>query len=251
MAATAGHGSRLGSRRRDRGNAGTGALPVSMPGDGVSRHDRVPRSTLLPGGDDLLQVRAALIASAATPWRHDRDAEDETRKLAISDADRIAFVRDAGDGVEAAGLFLWSKNGGNEVTNIVPRETASLGESGYNTVLRDFMARVVEPAAAWADFRIAVNTPEQTLDDCCRTLPHRRYVVLRDGEQGDGLHPSARSRTLATFLIAVHGAGPPLAIDLSKRRLVEDGWTEDGAQELTGEYEFGLALLGAYDRERT
>lgn len=208
--------------------------------------------TLLPGGDDLLKVRAALIASAAAPWRHDRDAEDETRKLAVSDVDRIVFVRDAGDGVEAAGLFLWSKNGSYEVTNIVPRETASLGESGYNTVLRDFIARVVEPAAAQADFRIAVTTPEQTLDDW---LPDaaasalRRFSATANKATGS-THPSDRERW-QTFLIAVHGAGPPLATALLKRWLVEDGWTEDAAQELTSEYEFGLALLGAYDRDRT
>lgn len=207
--------------------------------------------TLHPG-DDLPRVRTALIASAAAPWRHDQDAEDEMRKLAGRDADTIVFARDAGEDVEAAGLFLRSRSGNYEVTNIVPRETASLGESGYNTVLRDFIARVVEPAAAQADFRIAVTTPEQTVDDW---LPDaaasalRRFSATANKATGSA-HPSDRERWQA-FLIAVHGTETHLTTDLLKRWLAEDGWTEDGALELAIEYEFGLALLNAYDRDRT
>lgn len=201
--------------------------------------------------DDLPRVRAALIASAAVPWGHDQDAEDKMRELAGSDADRIVFVRRAGDGVEAAGLFLWSKDGGYEVTNIVPRETGSLGESGYNTVLRDFIARVVKPASAQADFRIAATTPDQTVDDW---LPDAAASALRlfsatANKATGSSHPSDQARWHA-FLIAAHGAASAFGTDLLKRWLVEDGWTEDGALELAIEYEFGLALLDTYDRYR-
>lgn len=203
---------------------------------------------LRPGLQARPEIRAALIASAEPPWRHEPKKEGEIVSLAGNGEDVIVFVRQAGDGVAAAGLFLWAKAGGYEVTNIVPLEMGSLDEAGYNGVLGDFMAKVVRPASRRSDFRIEAGAAEQTIDDW---LPQpaaaslRRFSAMANRTTGTA-HPSDRGRWQA-FLIAVHGARVSLAPDLLERWLVDDGWTEDRAGRLAIEYESGLALLAAYD----
>lgn len=203
---------------------------------------------LRPGTQARGEIRAALLASTELPWRHDTAKEGEIVRLAGEGEDIIVFVRTPGDGIAAASLFLWAKGGDYEVTNIVPLETSNLGEGGYNAVLSDFVAKVARPAAGRSDFRIETTAAEQTINDW---LPNTAAVALRRfsataNKATGSSHPSDRKRWYA-FLIAANGAGPTLTPEILERWLVEDGWTEDGAERLAMEYEFGLALLVAYD----
>lgn len=205
--------------------------------------------TLRAGAGASPGIRAALLDTAVSPWRHEPEMEREAKGMASADEDILVFARDADRDVKAASLFLWSNAGGYEVTNIVPRNGDGLGERGYNAVLSDFVERVVRPASARAGFRIEATAAEQTLEDW---LPDaaasalRRFSATANRATGSS-HPSDQARW-HTFLIAAHGAAPALGTDLLRRWLIEDGWTEDRARELAVEYEFGLALLDARER---
>ncbi|WP_375274982.1 hypothetical protein [Methylorubrum thiocyanatum] len=198
-------------------------------------------------------LRQALIDNAIAPWRHAEDEEEDLAAHAGGEADVVVFQRDAGDELHAAGLVLWSRSGGYEVTNIVPREVRELGHAGYNALLQDFIDRVATPAAKQAGFSIETTSPQQSLSDW---LPPaavdalRRFSATANKATGSS-HPLDRTRWFA-FLLSVHGATPPLDADRLARWLVEvEGWSDDKAHDLVVEYEFGLALLDEYDRNRS
>mgnify|MGYP001009860798 FL=1 len=199
--------------------------------------------------DRRLQVRESLVTTAAAPWTHAKDKEHLVH-VRSPDEDVIAFERTAGDGIDAAGLVLWSRDNGYEVVNIVPLEASELGPIRYNRVLQDFLAKVAVPAASVAGFVVKPGPAAQGLgdwlsEDAAAAL--RRFSATANKSTGSS-HPSDQRRWFS-FLIAVHNK--PGSLDTSRliRWLCEvEGWSSDKAHELAIEYEFGLALLDEYDR---
>lgn len=197
---------------------------------------------------DRAALRYALLARAVPPWQHDQSKEDDIAAHAGGDVDVIVFEREAGDGLPAAGLVLWSRPDGYEVTNIVPREVQELGYHGYNAILQDFIARLAEPAARHVGFSLETTAAEQTLDDwlsreAAEAL--RRFSALANKATGSS-HPSDRKRWF-DFLLQVHAGGQRLNTEQLARWLVEvEGWSDDKAHDLVVQYEFGLELLDEY-----
>lgn len=199
--------------------------------------------------DRRSKAREALISSAAPPWAHAKDREHLVH-VHSPDEDIIAFERAAGDGIDAAGLVLWSRDDGYEVVNIVPLEASELGPVRYNRVLQDFLVKVAVPAASVAGFVVEPGPAAQGLgdwlsEDAAAAL--RRFSVTANKSTGSS-HPSDQRRWFS-FLIAVHNK--PGSLDTSRliRWLCEvEGWSSDKAHDLAIEYEFGLALLDEYDR---
>jgi hypothetical protein len=198
--------------------------------------------------EDRTKLRQALIAKAVAPWRHVVEKQMDASAFAGRD-DVLVFERDAADGLASAGLFLWPRLDGYEITNIVPRETSDLGIHAYNALLQDFLVRVADPAAAETGFRVETTTAQQSLDDW---LPKniadalRRFSGAANKSTGSS-HPYDRQRWFA-FLFAVHDHNEHLDTTRLMRWLVEiEGWSEDKAIELVTEYEFALGLLDQYD----
>jgi len=199
--------------------------------------------------DRRSQAREALVSSAVLPWAHAKDREHLVH-VHSPDEDIIAFEREAGDGIDAAGLVLWSRDDGYEVVNIVPLEASELEPVRYNRVLQDFVVKVAVPAASAAGFVVEPGPAAQGLgdwlsEDAAAAL--RRFSVLANKSTGSS-HPSDQRRWFS-FLIAVHH--DPGRLDTSRliRWLCEvEGWSPDKAHELAIEYEYGLALLDEYDR---
>ena len=197
------------------------------------------------------KCRETLISAANFPWRHAGEKEHLVHTHS-PDEDIIAFERVASDGIDAAGLVLWSRDDGYEVLNIVPLEASELGPVRYNRVLQDFSVKVVEPAASIAGFVVEAGPTAQGLgdwlsEDAAAAL--RRFSVTANKSTGSS-HPSDRRRWFS-FLIAVHH--DPGRLDTSRliRWLCEiEGWSPDKAHELAIEYEYGLALLDEYDPVR-
>lgn len=209
--------------------------------------------TIRPVGHSLLALRKALIARSLPPWRYAIEKETEVSEIAAPDEDVIVFERAADDKVAAAGLVLWSRGDGYEVTNIVPREVRELGYSGYNSILQDFIERVAKPAAVDVPSEIETTKDHQSIEDW---LPHevltslRRFSALANKSTGSS-HPTDRKRWLA-FIINAHKEHVNFDTDKLVRWLVEiEGWRDESAHDLASEYEFALGLLTEYDHRRS
>jgi len=206
-------------------------------------------------------LRQALLDHVAGPWCH---AEEIEKKLSTlpgwsagrpgsasgeNGADILAFDRDTSDGLPAATLWLSSQSDGYKVTNIIPSETGQLDYSEYNAILEDFGQRVASRAAQQVGFQIETTSSRQSIEDW---LPQKAAEALRRfsryaNKSTGSAHPSDREHWFK-FLITAHSDKGQLDTELLARWLVEvEGWSDDRADKLAIEYEFGLGLLSEYD----
>jgi hypothetical protein len=195
------------------------------------------------------ELREALIAAAVDPWRVDLERSAEVARNAVTSEDVVLFRRDAGQEHPAAGLTLWGNENGYYVPNIVPLEMGSLTFSQYNAVLADFIARIAAPVTAQFGFTISTTEPRQTLDDWLSpdaALKLKRFSGAANKSTGAS-HPSDQRRWF-DFLVAVHRGGDKAGADRLARWLHEvDGWDEDSAHGLAGDFETAIALLAYYE----
>lgn len=207
----------------------------------------------LKGCSSASSIRAGILAQVQAPWHHDQEREEDIRGHASDGEDVIVLVRDEFDDVDESGMVLWQEGEGYRVSNIVPRNVGELGISKYNTILRDFVARIAEPAASSSSFDIELTSPHQSLDDWLDAEPAaalRRFSRSANKSTG-AAHPMDRARWYA-FLIATHHTSKRLDTDQLVRWLVEvEHWSEDTAHELAIDYESALGLLEQYDQSRS
>jgi hypothetical protein len=196
-------------------------------------------------------LRQALLDHAMAPWRHAGEVHKDP-SIYGNEADVLTFKREAGEGLAEATLVLWPRPEGYEVTNIVPIDVRELGYSGYNAILQDFLRRIAVPAARQTGFEVETTAPRQSIEEW---IPAKTAEALRrfsrSANKGTGSsHPLDRQRWFE-FLIQAHADQRRIDTERLVRWLVEvDGWSDYSAHELAIEYEFGLDLLGEYDKRR-
>ena len=198
-------------------------------------------------------IRTSILAQVQAPWHHDQEREEDIRGHASDGEDVIVLVRDGFDDVDESGMVLWQEGEGYRVSNIVPRNVGELGITKYNAILRDFVARIAEPAARASGFGVELTSHHQSLDDWLDAEPAaalRRFSRSANKSTG-AAHPMDRARWYA-FLIATHHTSKRLDTDQLVRWLIEvERWSEDTAHELAIDYEFALGLLEQYDHSRS
>ena len=205
-------------------------------------------SLIVPPGATAT-LRTALIEAAVAPWRFDAERAEEIRRNAVSSEDVLLFRHDASDQLPAAGLTLWGRDGGYYVPNIVPLEARSLSYSDYNAILTDFVDRVAQPVCDRLGVGIELSSGSQSLEDWTVedvATRLRRFSAAANKSTGAS-HPMDQPRWF-DFLVASHRSGKELDVETLARWLREvDGWDEETAYDLAGNYQNSLALLTYYD----
>ena len=199
-----------------------------------------------------ISIRDHILAQIKAPWRHDPEREENVRSYALRQQEVVALIREAFEGIDESALVLWQEDDGYRVANIVPRNVGELGITKYNIILRDFVARVAEPAAKAGGFSVNMTAPQQTLEDWLEVEPAaalRRFSNLANKSTGAS-HPKDQERWFE-FLIAAHRTSTRLDAERLARWLTEvEGWSSETAHELAIDYEFALGLLRKYDASR-
>ncbi len=194
-------------------------------------------------------LRAALIKAAKEPWQLDRERMKKMAQEIHGAEDVLLFQRAKDANYPAAGLTLWSSDDGYYVTNIVPVEVRSLTYAQYNAILLDFITSVVEPVAAHFDYTVETTKPNQTVEDWLSSdvaTKLRLFSVAANKSTGTS-HPLDERRWFA-FIVAIHRNGDKLDAGRLARWLHHvEGWDEDSAHGLAGDYETSRALLAYYD----
>jgi len=207
---------------------------------------------VLRGGPARLpNIRKILIDHATPPWRHAKEKEREI-STDFGNSDLIVFTREKSNEIETVALFLLSKDNNYEVTNIVPRDVRELGFEAYNAALQDFVKRVAGPACRDGKFQIEMTPEKQSLNDWVSSdiaESLRRFSNCANKSTGSS-HPSDRKRWFEV-LFAAHESHDHLDPDQLIRWLIEvENWPEEKAHDLAIQYEFGLDLLKAYDKNQ-
>jgi len=201
------------------------------------------------------ELRAALISAAVDPWQVDLDRSAEITRSAASwsSEDVILFHCGTGEDHPAASLTLWGTDDGYYVPNIVPQEFGSLTFAQYNAVLADFIARVAGPVVGNFGFTISTTKPRQAVDDWLSpeaAVKLRRFSGAANKSTGAS-HPSDERRWFDFVVAAYRARGEELGADTLARWLHEaEGWDQDSAHKLAGDFEKSLALLAYYDQHQ-
>ena len=201
----------------------------------------VPRSS-------FSSLRSELISAAAAPWKFDLKRSDELKKSSMSNADVLLFRRDAIVDHPAVNLSLWQRGDTYYVPNIVP-ESGSLNHSEYNAVLGDFVIKVVRPVSTKLKIEIELSSARKSLTDWLTEDAARKLHVfsVSANKSSGASHPLDRQRWL-NFVIAAHRADSSLNASTLARWLHEiEGWDEESAHVLAGEFENFIELLTLYD----
>ena len=152
--------------------------------------------------------------------------------------------REVAEGVPAARLVLYRDAGTYKVANIVPTECQSLGETGYNDVLNDFVTRVAEPAQR-EGLSFELTERWQTMTDWTSKEAAdalHLFSVMANKATGSS-HPMDAERW-RNFLIADHRAESSLSSHNLHRWLVEvEDWPFDEATDLVNERDTAVELL--------
>jgi len=195
------------------------------------------------------QLRDALISAATGPWRADIERSAEMARNAVTSEDVILFRREASEDYPAAGLTLWGTGDGYYVSNITPSKIGQLTYAQYNAILADFAERVATPILDRFNFTITRTEPRQSVDDWLSpdaALKLKNFSGAANKSTGAS-HPSDQRRWFG-FLVAAHRAGNELSADRLARWLHEvEGWDEESAHDLAGDFEKSLSLLTFYD----
>jgi hypothetical protein len=203
---------------------------------------------LLGPVDAVERLRHALIVRATAPWRHAPEREERVH-VPAPDGRLMAFERSATPGYEAAGLVLFSRPNGLEVTNIVPLEFSELSHRAYNMILEDFADQIARPASSASGFVVELSGDTVQIEDKLSPAAAdalRRFSVLANKSTG-AAHPLDRRRWF-DFIILAHQDRSDLDADLLHRWLSEsDDWPEDRASDLAIEYERSRALLSRFE----
>lgn len=193
--------------------------------------------------------RAALAAelrqSATAPWAFDEKGSEDAERNALGDKGILIFQRGGDANLPAARLVLWPKAEGYYVPNITPAKMGQLTIAQYNAVLSNFADAIAKPVARRFGYLVNITSAIQNLEDwmsedAATTL--RRFSAAANKSTGAS-HPMDERRWF-DFIIAVHRGQDDVGTDRLARWLHEvEGWAEETAHDLAGEFERGLALL--------
>ena len=190
------------------------------------------------------ELRQALIAQATSPWCLAEETEERLPEGCM------AFERNSGGDITASILTLWPELSGYKVSNILPLATVQLRISEYNDVLNDFRVQIVEPVVSNdPEFFVEVTKRKRSITDwISQEAADALHIFSVGANKSTGSsHPSDQERWFQ-FLIATYKTKSELDAGSLLEWLTEvEEWPSDVAEDLVGQYEFGIGLLNTYD----
>lgn len=184
-------------------------------------------------------------------WKRARDKEIECRNK--NKIDYRIFVCSRTNRLPTASVFLtYDKNGYLYVCNIIPtqevgkigRESDNFRVESYNSILAEFLAKLVEPFAQDLDIRIVTTEEERNIDNSMSPELAEKLKSFSNlvNKSSGGTHHYDRERFF-DFIIQAELENSLLDESTLKALLNDEGWTEGDAEELSVQYYFAMALL--------
>lgn len=200
------------------------------------------------GVDDL---RDKIISKANEDWIHDSEKESEISHGFPSSEDVIVFNRKAFHDIDGSMLILWQFNNRYSVTNIVPCNVGELGIDKYNSIITDFVEKIISPLCDSGFLTFELTKSEKDIRDLLSEPTARlleSFSRLANKSTGAS-HPSDQERWIK-FLLKSHELNETAsATDLMQWLVEIERWPEEQASKLVINYEFSRDLLNAYERD--
>jgi hypothetical protein len=200
--------------------------------------------TITGGFDEIERFLARLLAAVGEDW--ERDTASEARLAGSVSGKMYCFACSEQQERPRTALWLHQDTPTHiTVANVFPILKGSLTRAEYNAIVAEFHRRFVKPAAQETAVKATLSEGNKTIEDWLtpRTaeLLHR-FSRSANRSTGTG-HPLDEQRWFE-FVWAAHKEGARLSGEILARWLEEDeGWPEDQAFKVAGEYERARALL--------
>ncbi len=193
-------------------------------------------------GVDMSDLANKLTNQCQPPWSRNKDKEDH---LGILEGPPLCFERNLSP---SAALFLYQQDKDTwYVSNIVPTSTSELSYDEYNKVLEDFLNSIVEPVINNTTVKAEMTRDEITIGSVAGEEVEKAlasFSLLANKSTGSS-HPSDRKRWF-NFLVLANKSASDLGADLVYRALMEQGWSDEQANKLAGQFENANDLLTYY-----
>lgn len=183
-------------------------------------------------------------------WIRDNGAEERLNDLTSSGFS--CFVCEERPGLQVAMVSLVKTRSGDGlyVSNIVPRDVSELTMDEYNLILDDFAKSCLLPVADGLGIKVEISEGEWDAKAELSEDSYRNLISFsRGANRATGTaHPLDRERWY-NFVISVYKNGDDIDSSTLCRWMVEeDGWPEDMAYGVSGEFEQNLGLLQHFGR---
>lgn len=199
--------------------------------------------------DKRNDLRSALIDAAMKPWSTDLEG---TARVALDEQiskDLVLFLTEAGSDYPASSLTLCETADGYHVPNIVPIDSAELSHHQYNAILDDFIVKVAKPVVKKFEFEISVTKAIQSINDW--VSDEAAFKLRRFSNEANKWceinRRDDRQRWFDFIVAARRSNNRPDADNLFRWLHESQGWSEDVAYKLAGDFAGSLELLKYYD----
>ena len=199
----------------------------------------------------LMKLIETIESKLENGWTRDREAEKRLEETGSRGEKWFCFSCTEKEGREAAKLWFTFK-GENTlyVSNIVPVEFGKLTYDQYNTILKDFHSKFIEPVGQPLGLKYILTSDVKDIEDWVSDETAKKLRRFSAAANRGLLHPLDRERWF-DFLVSAHKESSELDETTLMRWLIEhEKWSEEVASELAEEYENARALLKFYDKAR-
>lgn len=202
---------------------------------------------LIGNPNELSKLVEKIETSLCDGWIRAKDKEAILKNGYNSD--QFVFLTPEDNSIPYASLHIDSdENGYLYICNIVPAEKSQLGKKNYNLILEKFLAKFVEPAVKDLDIRIVTTSAEKNINNSMSpelSEKLKRFSVCANKSTGCG-HPCDQERFM-DFIIQAHREGSLLDDSTLRGLLIDEGWSEYFADDLSSKYCFNRDVLKQYD----
>lgn len=182
-------------------------------------------------------------------WTHKEFDFDADVLGVLDDTPKTSCYQYSGnESLPGAYLFLREKDANLlHVSNIIPIELGQMSYDEYNAILIDFYDNVLKPIEKQINVEIEITEPDIALDDILTSECSKSFKAFsRCANRYTGnSHPLDQKRWF-TFIICLDRNNKKIDPDFVQKMLVDDGWPEDKAFELSLEFESAMSLLEFY-----
>jgi hypothetical protein len=143
-----------------------------------------------------------------------------------------------------ATVFIARKKDGNlHVLNVVPATQGKLTNDMYNTLLQDLLQSGLRQAAESAGLTVRLGRTAAGIQDFVSPAAFTCLAGATGFAKTAAMHPTEQTQW-HQFLVLAHQEDSSLDSGFLHRWLLEEqGWDDDEADDLAGQYELGRELL--------
>ncbi len=148
-------------------------------------------------------------------------------------------------------IWMWLGDSQLEVFNIIPLIGNYLTCAQYNFILSMFRQSIIDQMAGNFNLKVEMSKPYLDMEDVIGKKGLGLLITFsRTSNRSTGhSHPMDFAKW-CDFIFYVFKNKKHLAVDDFMHWLIEDGWMEDKANELSLDYEYSIEMLERYEQNR-